>query len=460
MADNNSRETLGTRLGFILLSAGCAIGLGNVWRFPYITGKYGGAAFVLIYLVFLVIIGLPVMVMEFSIGRASRQNIGLALKTLEPQGTKWHVYGPIAIAGNYLLMMFYTTITGWLLAYFFATLSGKFVGMGNAQIEGYFTNLQAMPATQIMWMAIGIILGFVICGGGLQKGVEKITKIMMLCLLAIMVVLAANSILIPGSSEGLKFYLLPDFGKMVENGVGEVVFAAMSQAFFTLSIGMGGMAIFGSYIGKEQSLTGESARVIGLDTFVAIMSGLIIFPACFAYGVNPGAGPGLLFVTLPNIFNQMPGGRIWGSLFFLFMGFAAMTTLVAVFENIIAYWIDAHGWSRRKACLVNCVALILLSIPCVLGFNVLSGFQPFGPGSAVLDLEDFLISSTIMPLGSLLFVIFCSHKIGWGWKNFIKESDEGKGLKFPTWMRVYVQWILPIIIVVIFIKGYWDIFAK
>lgn len=460
MADNNSRETLGTRLGFILLSAGCAIGLGNVWRFPYITGKYGGAAFVLIYLIFLVIIGLPVMVMEFSIGRASRQNIGLALKTLEPKGTKWHIYGPIAIAGNYLLMMFYTTITGWLLAYFFATLSGKFVGLGNAQIEGYFTNLQATPATQILWMAIGIIIGFAICGGGLQKGVEKITKIMMICLLAIMVVLAVNSILIPGASEGLKFYLLPDFGKMVENGVGEVVFAAMSQAFFTLSIGMGGMAIFGSYIGKEQSLTGESARVIGLDTFVAIMSGLIIFPACFAYGVNPGAGPGLLFVTLPNIFNQMPGGRIWGSLFFLFMGFAAMTTLVAVFENIIAYWIDAHGWSRRKACLVNCIAIILLSIPCVLGFNLLSGFQPFGPGSAVLDLEDFLISSTIMPLGSLLFVIFCAHKSGWGWKNFIKEADEGKGPKFPTWMRVYVRWILPVIIIVIFIKGYWDIFAK
>ena len=454
------RETLASRLGFILLSAGCAIGLGNVWRFPYITGQYGGAAFVLIYLVFLVIIGMPVMVMEFSLGRASGKNISLALRVLEPKGTKWHLYGPAAIAGNYLLMMFYTCITGWLLYYFASSLGGKLEGLDAESSAAFFSALQADPATMAIWMAIAVVIAFLICLGGLQKGVENASKIMMVCLLVLMVALAINSVLIPGGQEGLAFYLVPDIGRAMEAGITEVIFAAMSQAFFTLSIGMGGMTIFGSYIGKDQSLTGESARIIALDTSVALMAGLIIFPACFAYGVNPGSGPGLLFVTLPNVFSRMAGGRIWGSLFFLFMTFAAMTTLIAVFENIIAYWMDNHGWSRKKAVAVNMPLIIVLAMPCILGFNLLSSFQPLGPGTGILDLEDFLISSTIMPLGSLLFVLFCAHRRGWGWEGFIREADAGKGMKFPSWLRIYVRWILPVIILAIFIKGYWDIFSK
>lgn len=454
------RETLASRLGFILLSAGCAIGLGNVWRFPYITGQYGGAVFVLIYLVFLIIIGLPVMVMEFSIGRASGKNIAGALKKLEPAGTKWHWYGPVAIAGNYLLMMFYTTITGWLLYYFIKTAAGSVSALDSTSSEIFFSSLQASPLTQIIFMAASVTIGFIICLGGLQKGVEKASKIMMILLLAIMLVLVFNSLLIPGGGEGLRFYLVPDMQRASEAGLTEIIFAAMSQAFFTLSIGMGGMAIFGSYTSKKQSLTGEAIRVIALDTSVALMAGFIIFPACFAYGVNPGSGPGLLFVTLPNIFAKMSLGRLWGSLFFLFMGFAAMTTLIAVFENIIAYWMDEHGWSRKKAVWINMVLIIILSIPCILGYNILSSFHPLGEGTQILDLEDFLISSTIMPLGSLLFVIFSSHKCGWGWNSFIREADEGKGVRFPSWLRVYIRWILPALIIAIFLKGYWDIFSK
>ena len=454
------RETLASRLGFILLSAGCAIGLGNVWRFPYITGQYGGAVFVLIYLVFLVIIGLPVMVMEFSIGRASGKNIAQALRILEPKGTKWHYYGPVAVAGNYLLMMFYTAITGWLIYYFISTVAGRTIGFDAAASESFFSALKGNTMTGIAFMAISVIIGFSICLGGLQKGVEKASKAMMLCLFAIMLVLCINSCLLPGAGEGLSFYLIPDFQRAMEAGLSEVIFAAMSQAFFTLSIGMGGMAIFGSYTSKAQSLTGESVRVIALDTSVALMAGLIIFPACFTYGVQPDAGPDLLFITLPSIFSKLPGGRLWGALFFLFMGFAAMTTLIAVFENIIAYWMDNHGWSRQKAALVNMAAIIILAVPCILGYSVLSSFHPLGPGTQILDLEDFLISSTIMPLGSLLFVIFCAHRFGWGWDGFIKEADTGKGLRFPAWLRVYVKWILPFIIGIIFIKGYWDIFSK
>ncbi len=454
------RETLASRLGFILLSAGCAIGLGNVWRFPYITGQYGGAVFVLIYLVFLVIIGLPVMVMEFSIGRASGKNIAQALRILEPKGTKWHYYGPVAVAGNYLLMMFYTAITGWLIYYFISTVAGRTIGFDAAASESFFSALKGNIMTGIAFMAISVIIGFSICLGGLQKGVEKASKAMMLCLFAIMLILCINSCMLPGAGEGLSFYLIPDFQRAMEAGLSEVIFAAMSQAFFTLSIGMGGMAIFGSYTSKAQSLTGESVRVIALDTSVALMAGLIIFPACFTYGVQPDAGPDLLFITLPSIFSKLPGGRLWGALFFLFMGFAAMTTLIAVFENIIAYWMDNHGWSRKKAALVNMAAIIILAVPCILGYSVLSSFHPLGPGTQILDLEDFLISSTIMPLGSLLFAIFCAHRSGWGWDGFIKEADTGKGLRFPSWLRVYVKWILPFIIGIIFIKGYWDIFSK
>ena len=453
------RETLASRLGFILLSAGCAVGLGNVWRFPYITGQYGGAVFVLIYLLCLVFIGLPVMVMEFSIGRASRRNISDALRILEPSGKKWHLYGPVAIAGNYLLMMFYTVITGWLLYYFVSSLSGRLEGLDSAASAEFFSVLQSDIPLQTVFMIVSVAIGFLICMGGLQNGVEKASKIMMLGLLAIMIILVINSMLLPGAGEGLSFYLVPDAARASEAGLSEIVFAAMSQAFFTLSIGMGGMEIFGSYIDKKQSLTGEAIRIIALDTSVALMAGLIIFPACFSFGVNPGSGPGLLFVTLPNIFSQMSGGRFWGALFFLFMSFAAMTTLIAVFENIIAYWMDTHGWPRKKAALVNMAVIMVLSVPCILGFNALSSFSPLGEGTTILDLEDFLISSTIMPLGSLLFVIFCSHRSGWGWKNFVAEADTGEGIRFPSWLRFYVRWILPVIVVCIFAKGYWDIFS-
>ena len=454
------RETLASRLGFILLSAGCAIGLGNVWRFPYITGQYGGAAFVLIYLVFLLMVGLPVLIMEFTIGRASRTNISLALRKLERKGTKWHWYGPVAIAANYILMAYYTVVTGWLLYYFASSVTGSLDGITAESSTIFFSDLRADGPLQFIWTAVAILIGFLICGRGLQKGVEKASKIMMAALLLLIVVLAVNSLTIPGSSEGLAFYLVPDFQRLKEAGIGEAVFAAMSQAFFTLGLGIGSMEIFGSYFGRECSLTGESVKVISLDTFVALFSGLIIFPACFAYGVHPDAGPGLLFVTLPNIFSRMTGGRLWGSLFFLFMGFAAMTTLVAVFENIISFWMDNLGWERKKAVIVNFLLVVLVSIPCILGYSIFTSFMPLGDGTSVLDLEDFFISSTITPIGSLLIVLFCTHRFGWGWKNFIEEADAGKGLKFPSWLRIYVKWILPLFIAVIFIKGYWDIFSK
>ncbi len=454
------RETLASRLGFILLSAGCAIGLGNVWRFPYITGQYGGAAFVLIYLAFLVLVGLPVMIMEFSIGRASRKNIHLALKSLEPKGSKWHWYGPVAIAANYILMSYYTVVTGWLLYYFVSAVTGSLSGMTAETAPAFFSDLRGNGAAQFIYTAIAIAIGFLICSGGLRGSVEKASKAMMASLIILIILLAANSLMIPGSSEGLAFYLVPDIERLKAAGVWEAVFAAMSQAFFTLGLGIGSMEIFGSYIGKEQSLTGESIRVISLDTFVALFSGLIIFPACFAYGVQPEAGPGLLFETLPNIFSRMSGGRIWGSLFFLFMGFAAMTTLVAVFENIMSFWMDNLGWTRKKAAAVNFIIVLLVSLPAILGYSVFTSFMPLGYGTSVLDLEDFIISSTITPLGSTLLVIFCSHRYGWGWKNFIEEADAGNGIKFPKALKVYVQWILPLVILVLFAKGYWDIFSK
>ncbi|NBK20681.1 MAG: sodium-dependent transporter [Spirochaetia bacterium] len=460
MEKTNTRETLGSRLGFIFLSAGCAIGLGNVWRFPYITGRYGGAAFVLFYILFLVILGLPVMVMELSIGRASKQNIGLTFKTLEPKGKKWHLFGPVAILGNYVLMFFYTTISGWLLAYFFHMAKGDFAGLDTAGVGGFFGNMLQSPLMMMFWMVVATVLAFIPVGRGLQNGVEKITKYMMMGLLGLIVVLAANSLTLKGGSEGLKFYLLPDFARMREIGTFEAIYAAMGQAFFTLSLGIGSISIFGSYIGKQYSLTGEAVRIIGLDTFIALASGLIIFPAAFAFGVQPDAGPSLLFITLPNIFNQMSGGRIWGTLFFLFMSFAALSTLIAVFENIVSYWIDAHQVSRKKATIINCLVIIILSLPCLLGFNVLSHIQPMGPGSGILDLEDFIVSSTLLPFGSLFITLFCTSRYGWGWDNFIKEADTGEGLKFPKVLKYYFKWILPAIVLVLFLKGYWDIFVK
>ena len=449
------REKFGSRLGFILISAGCAIGLGNVWRFPSIVGQYGGAAFILIYLLFLVIFGLPIMTMEFAVGRASRKSIAESFKVLEPKGTKWHNFGWVGMAGNYLLMMFYTTVTGWMFAYLFKTVRGDFVGKTADVISGQFEQLTGNPYILVGCMVLAVVLGFTVCSMGLKKGVEKITKFMMLALLGIIAVLAVRAVTLPGAVEGVKYYLVPDFNKMVETGIGEVVFAALGQAFFTLSIGMGSMAIFGSYIGKEKSLLGETISIAFLDTFVAFMAGLIIIPSCFAYGVDPGGGPGLVFQTLPNIFNSMPMGQLWGALFFVFMIFAALSTVIAVFENILSFGMDLWGWSRKKACIINTIAIIILSLPCALGFNVLSGVQLLGEGSNILDFEDFIISNNILPLGSLVYVLFCTwRKGGWGWDNFIDEANTGSGLKFPKWMKVYAKYILPIILFILWIQGY------
>lgn len=449
------REKFGSRLGFILISAGCAIGLGNVWRFPYIVGQYGGAAFILIYLIFLLIFGLPIMTMEFSVGRASQKSIADSFRVLEPKGKKWHHFGWVGMAGNYLLMMFYTTITGWMFAYFVKMAKGDFVGQTAEQISVQFGVMTGNPYAVVGFMILTVVLGFLICSLGLKKGVEKITKGMMLALLGIIAVLAIRAVTLPGAGEGLKYYLIPNFGKMAENGVGTVVFAALGQAFFTLSIGMGSMAIFGSYIGKERRLLGEAVSIAALDTFVAFTAGLIIIPSCFAYGLSPTEGPGLIFKVVPNIFNSMPGGRIWGVLFFVFMIFAALSTVIAVFENIISFGVDLWGWSRRKSCLVNVIAVILLSLPCALGFNLLSQVQPLGEGSTILDLEDFIISNNILPLGSLVYVLFCTWgKGGWGWDNFIAEANTGRGAKFPSSLRFYCKYILPIILFIVWVQGY------
>ncbi len=453
------REKFGSRLGFILISAGCAIGLGNVWRFPYITGKYGGAAFVLLYLFFLVILGLPIMVMEFAVGRGSQKSAALSFDVLEPKGTKWHWYKWGAMAGNYLLMMFYTTIGGWMLLYFLKMAAGRFEGLDTGQVGAAFAELTGQPWLMAGFMILIVIIAFGICAKGLKNGVEKITKGMMLCLLLLMIVLAVRSALLPGGEKGLRFYLSPDFGKLFEAGAGEVIYAAMGQAFFTLSLGIGALAIFGSYIGKERALTGEAVSVTVLDTLVALMAGLIIFPACFAYGVQPDSGPSLIFITLPNVFNAMAGGRVWGTLFFLFMSFAALSTIIAVFENIISFAMDLTGCSRKKAVIYNLIAIILLSMPCILGFNLWSGFAPLGEGSNILDLEDFIVSNNLLPLGSLVYLLFCTSKYGWGYEKFLSEANSGKGMKFPVWIRAYVKYILPLIVIGIFVMGYYTKFA-
>ncbi|MCI5859177.1 MAG: sodium-dependent transporter [Blautia sp.] len=452
------REKFSSRLGFILISAGCAIGLGNVWRFPYITGKYGGAAFVILYLFFLVILGLPIMVMEFSVGRASRKSAALSFDVLEPKGTKWHLYKYGAMAGNYLLMMFYTTIGGWMLLYFFKTALGQFDGLTSEEVSDSFGKLMGQPGLMTLFMIITVVTCFMICSLGLQKGVEKITKVMMVCLLGLMIVLAARSLLLKGGEEGIRFYLFPDFKKLTEGsgGLWEAVYAAMGQSFFTLSLGIGALAIFGSYIGKERSLTGEALSIAVLDTFVALMAGLIIFPACFAYDIQPDSGPNLIFITLPNVFNAMKGGRLWGTLFFLFMSFAAFSTIIAVFENILSFAMDLTGCSRKKAVVINLIAIIVLSLPCVLGFNVLSGLKL--PGGSVLDFEDFLVSNNLLPLGSLVYLLFCTSRYGWGFRNFMKEANTGEGIKFPSWARFYVSYILPVIVLLIFFMGYWSFF--
>ncbi len=447
------REQLGSRLGFILLSAGCAIGIGNVWKFPYMVGQYGGGAFVLIYLFFLIVLGVPVLTMEFAVGRAAQKSPVKLYQELEPKGSKWHWHGIVAFIGNYILLMFYTSVAGWLLQYFIDTMQGKFVGKSTEEIYVLYETMLENPILLLFFVGITIGLAIVVCSIGLKNGLERITKWMMVALLAIMVVLACNSIFMEGSTEGLKFYLLPNISRMKEIGIGNIIVGAMNQAFFTLSLGMGSMAIFGSYIGKERALLGEAINVAMLDTFVAFASGLIIFPACMAYGVRVDSGKSLIFITLPNIFNHLPFGRIWGSLFFLFMSFAALSTVLAVFENLVSCTIDLFGWGRRKASLINGMILFCFSIPCILGFNVWKSVEPLGIGSNIMDLEDFVVSSLILPLGSLTFVLFCTTKYGWGWKNFIKEANEGIGLKIAQWMRGYMTFVLPVILAIIFFMG-------
>ena len=452
------RETLKSRLGFILLSAGCAIGIGNVWKFPYIAGQGGGGAFVLFYLIFLVILGLPIMTMEFAVGRASRKSPVRAYQALEKPGQKWHIHGYFTLIGCYLLMMFYTTVAGWMLHYFYMTAAGKLAGLNAEQVAGKFTEMLASPATMTFWMVFVVVVGILVCAKGLQSGLERVTKGMMIALLLIMVVLAVNSLFMPGAKEGLSFFLVPDFTRMQEVGVVNTLVSAMNQAFFTLSLGIGAMSIFGSYIGKEHSLLGESVRIVVLDTFVAITAGLIIFPACFTYHVDQTSGPSLIFITLPNIFANMSMGRLWGSLFFLFMAFAAMSTVLAVFENIICCGMELTGCSRKKSSLVNLVLIILLSMPCVLGYNLWArdGFAVFG--GAVLDVEDFLVSNLFLPLGSLVYLLFCVTRYGWGWQNYKKEVNTGEGLKVQDWMRGYLTYVLPLIVVFIFAFGLYDKF--
>ena len=452
------RETLKSRLGFILLSAGCAIGIGNVWKFPYIAGQGGGGAFVLFYLIFLVILGLPIMTMEFAVGRASRKSPVRAYQALEKPGQKWHIHGYFTLIGCYLLMMFYTTVAGWMLHYFYMTAVGKLAGLNAEQVAGKFTEMLASPATMTFWMVFVVVVSILVCAKGLQSGLERVTKGMMIALLLIMVVLAVNSLFMPGAKEGLSFFLVPDFARMQEVGVVNTLVSAMNQAFFTLSLVIGAMSIFGSYIGKEHSLLGESVRIVVLDTFVAITAGLIIFPACFTYHVDQTSGPSLIFITLPNIFANMSMGRLWGSLFFLFMAFAAMSTVLAVFENIICCGMELTGCSRKKSSLVNLVLIILLSMPCVLGYNLWAwdGFAVFG--GAVLDVEDFLVSNLFLPLGSLVYLLFCVTRYGWGWQNYKKEVNTGKGLKVQDWMWGYLTYVLPLIVVFIFAFGLYDKF--
>ncbi len=449
----NQRETFRSRLGFLLLSAGCAIGIGNVWRFPYVVGQNGGGAFVLFYLLFLAIMGVPVLSMEFAVGRASRKSPVKAYQALEKPGSKWHLHGYVALAGNYMLMMFYTTVAGWMVYYFYSFFIGRFSGMMSEEVASVFGEMLASWGINVFWMMVVVVVGIFICSMGLQKGVERITKIMMIGLLSLMVVMAVRGLTLEGGMEGLLFYLKPDFGKMAEVGIGNVIVAAMNQSFFTLSLGIGAMAIFGSYLEKENTLLGEAVNVAVLDTFVAITAGLIIFPACFAFGVNPDSGPSLIFITLPNVFVSMAGGRVWGSLFFLFMSFAAFSTVIAVFENIIACNMELFNIERKRASWINLAALILLSLPCALGYNILSAFEPLGAGTSVLDLEDFIVSNLLLPLGSLIYLLFCTWGFGWGMENYRKEANEGHGPGIPVWVCGYLKYVLPLMIVGLFLQG-------
>ncbi len=449
------REKFQSRLGFLLVSAGCAIGIGNVWKFPYVTGANGGGVFVLLYLLFLIIMGVPVLTMELAVGRASRKSAVLGYRALETPGSKWHIHGWFCVLGCYLLMMFYTTVSGWMLGYFFKFAAGTFSGLEGEAVDGVFNAMLANPGEMGLWMAVTVVVGFLVCSFGLQNGLERITKWMMMGLLGLIVVLAAHSLMLPGAAEGVKFYLLPDFQRAADVGLGKVVTAAMNQAFFTLSLGIAAMEIFGSYMSRQHTLTGEAVRICCLDTFVAVMSGLIIFPACFSFGVQPDAGPSLIFVTLPKVFGDMVGGRIWGTLFFLFMTFASFSTVIAVFENLLASCIDNFGWSRKKAVLVNGIFVLIASLPCVLGYNLwyFQATLPNGSVGQVLDIEDFLVSNLLLPLGSLVYLLFCVTKWGWGFDKYLAEANTGEGLKMPRGLKLYFQFVLPVLILVILIQG-------
>lgn len=447
------RESFKSRLGFILVSAGCAIGIGNVWRFPYVAGENGGGFFVLLYLIFLVLMGIPVLTMELAVGRASRKSAVLGYKTLEKPKSKWHIHGWFCMLGCYLLMMYYTTVSGWMTSYFYKFATGTFEsGMTSEQVRNVFSELQSNPIEMVIWMAIITVLGFLVCSRGIQKGIEKVSKVMMIALLVLILALAVNSILLSGAGEGLKFYLIPDFTKVSDIGLSNVISAAMNQAFFTLSLGIAAMEIFGSYMSRDNTLPGEAVKICALDTFVAIMAGLIIFPACFSYGVEPDQGPALIFITLPNVFVNMPGGRIWGTLFFLFMTFACFSTIIAVFENIISFCIDMFGISRKKSVLINAVIILIASLPCVFGFNIWSGFELFGQN--VLGMEDFLVSNILLPVGSLIYLLFCVTKFGWGFDNYLAECNTGKGMKFARFLKPYFQFVLPILVLIVLVQGF------
>lgn len=447
------RESFKSRLGFLLVSAGCAIGIGNVWRFPYVTGQNGGGIFVLFYLIFLVIMGLPVLTMELAVGRASRKSAVLGYKALEKKGSKWHIHGWVAIFGCCMLMMYYTTVSGWMVTYFFKFLTGSFKsGMTTEDTAQAFSNLLGDPKQMAFWMILTVVVGFLVCSRGLQNGLEKISKFMMTALLLLIVVLAVHSLTLSNAAEGVKFYLVPNTEAVAAVGLKNVITAAMNQAFFTLSLGVAAMEIFGSYMGKDHTLAGEGVRICALDTFVAIMAGLIIFPACFSYNVEVNAGPSLIFITLPNVFINMSGGRIWGSLFFLFMTFASFSTVIAVFENIMSFCMDMFGWSRNKATLINCIVILIASLPCVLGYNVWSNLHLIG-GRDVLDSEDFIVSNLLLPIGSLIYLLFCVTKWGWGFEKYCEEANTGDGIKISKKLRPYFQFILPILIVFILIQG-------
>ena len=446
------REGFKSRLGFILVSAGCAIGIGNVWKFPYVAGQNGGGLFVLIYILFLAVLGIPILTMELSLGRASRKSLVKAYKKLEPKGSKWHIHGWFSLAGNYLLMMFYTSVSGWMVDYGWKFATGGFKGVTAEGADKVLSDMLSNPIELTIFMAITVILGFAVCAGGVKNGLERVSKWMMIALLVLIVVLAVNSIFLENSAEGLRFYLMPDFSSIEKVGLFNIVSAAMSQAFFTLSLGIGSMQIFGSYMSKDNTLAGEAIRITVLDTFVAIMSGLIIFPACFSFGVEPTQGPSLIFVTLPKIFINMPAGRLWGTLFFLFMSFASFSTLTAVFENIISSCMDNFGWSRKKSTLLNCVFMLVMSMPCLLGFNVLSGVQLFGMD--ILGMEDFIVSKLLLPLGSLIILMFCSFRFGWGFDNYLKEANTGSGMKMPKALAPYFKYVLPLFLLFVLVSGF------